>query len=353
MVAQFFTRLQPQTGARAQAATPLLAFVAGEFADPVARVWPAPHGEFFALPAARRHAAAIVLAGLARRQAVAGDLRRLVEFARDAAVAEALAGDLAPGLMRALAKSGELLWRREDYEVFLDLLAEPMANEVLRHLEEVRPAAFAPLASLPPVLRSAPIVRVLPSQAAAADLARAFELAVRMRHPGDAARIARRWGAGGDLHALFRRAQEDLTPDAFRGPGAAPSLPAPFVRVTARKQLEAVALEFRNCLADHAARIADGRMAVYVWRVEPAAAVALNWDAAGWRLAEAKAADNVDLVEFQLRELVRLLAGHGVRTGPSVQNLMNRLDDYAGATSYMTPLGDGFVGQLALGDLWS
>jgi hypothetical protein len=353
MVAQFFTRPQTRAGARTHTATPLLAFVAGHFADAVARVWPAPHGEFFALPAARRHAAAIVLAGLARRQVAAGDLRRLVEFSRDAAVAEALAGDLAPGLMRALAKAGELLWRREEYEVFLALLAEPMANEVLRHLDEVRPAAFAPIAALPPVLRLAPVVRVLPSEAAAADLARAFQLAVRMRQPGEAARIARRWGAGGDVHAVFRRAQEDLTPDAFRGPDPAPALQPPFLRVTSRKQLEATALEFRNCLADHAARIAEGRMAVYVWRVEPAAAVALNWDAAGWRLAEAKAADNADLDEFQLHELARILAERGVRTGPSVQSISHRLDDYANGTSYMTPLGTGFIDQLALGDLWS
>jgi hypothetical protein len=349
MVAHIFTR--PQT--RVHTATPLLAFIASDFADAVARVWAAPHGEFFALPAARRHAAAIALAGLSRRDLAPGDLRRLVEFQRDAVVAEALAGDLAPGLMRALAKAGERLWRREEYEVFLALLAEPMANEVLRHLDEVRPEAFAPIDSLPAALRVAAVVRVLPSVAAATDLARAFRLAVRMRAPSEAARIARRWGAGGDTHVVFRRAIEDLTPDAFRGPDPAPALEAPFVRVTSRKQLEGVALEFRNCLADHAGRIAESRMAVYVWRVDPAAAVALNWDAAGWRLAEAKVADNVDLDEAQLRELVRRLEIASVRTGPSVQSLANRLEDHASGTSYTTPLGLDFVSQLALGDLWT
>jgi hypothetical protein len=349
MVAQIFTR--PQT--RARTATPLLAFIAGDFADAVASVWPAPHGDFFALPAARRHAAAIALAGLARRPLAPSELRRLVEFQRDAIVAEALAGDLAPGLMRALAKAGERLWRRHEYEVFLGLLAEPMANEVLRHLDEVRPDAFAPIDALPPALRLTTVVRVVATETAAADLARAFRLAVRMRQPSEAARIARRWAAGGDAHAVFRRAQEDLTPDAFRAPDPAPALDAPFLRVTSRKQLEGLALEFRNCLADHAVRIAEGRMAVYVWRVAPAAAVALNWDAAGWRLAEAKAADNVDLEEAQLRELVRRLEAACVRTGPSVQSLANRLDDHANGTTYMTPLGADFAGQLALGDLWT
>jgi hypothetical protein len=123
--------------------------------------------------------------------------------------------------------------------------------------------------------------------------------------------------------------------------------------VTSRKQLEALALEFRNCLADHAGRIAEGRMAVYVWRVEPAAAIALNWDAAGWRLSEAKAADNADLAEFQLRELVKRLEAVGVRTGPSIQALGNRLDDHANGTTYTRMPGPGFVEQLALGDLWT
>jgi len=349
MVARIFTR--PHVGTRT--ATPLLAFIAGEFADAVAQVWPAPHGEFFALPAARRHAAAIALAGHARRELAPGELRRLVEFARDAAVADVLAGDLSPGLMRALSKAGERLWQREDYEVFLDLLADPMANEVLRHLDEVRPDKLAPIAQLPPALRMAAVVRVLPSWAAAAELARAFRLAVRMRQPDAAGRIARRWGAGGDIRAVFTRAQEDLMPDAFRGPDAAPALAYPFVRVTSRKQLEQLAIEFRNCLRDHAARIAEGRMAVYVWRKDPAAAVALNWDAAGWRLAEAKAADNVDLEEVQLRELVRVLEAHGVRTGPSVQSLNSRLEDYASGTQYCAPLGGAFADELALGDLWT
>ena len=349
MVAQLFHRTPP----RARTATPLLAFLAGPFADAIARIWPAPHGEFFALPTARRHAAAIALTGEARAELPEASIRRLVEFQRDAAVAEALAGEHATGLMRALAKAGETLWDVRDYAVFLRLLAEPMANEVLRHLDVVRPLAFAPLAELPPALRTAVIVRALPSRGAAADLARAFAIAVRTRGPDAAGRVARRWASGGDTRALFTRAQEDLTPDAFRPADPAPVLSHPFARITSRKQLEALALEFRNCLADHAVRIADGRMAVYVWRDETPAAVALNWDAAGWRLAEAKARDNVDLDETQLRELVRHLEAAGVRTGPSVQSLTSRLDDWANGTTYCHPIGDTFVEQLTLGDLWS
>lgn len=349
MTAQIFMR----TPARARTATPLLAFIAGEFADAVAQLWPAPHAEFFALPAARRHAAAIALTGQTKRQIGPAELRRLVEYQRDAVVAEALAGEHAQGLMRALAKAGETLWEPRDYAVFLRLLAEPMANEVLRHLDLVRPAFFDPIAELPPALRCAAIVRAVPAKAAATDLGRAFQLATRMRRPDDAGRLARRWATGGDTRAVFMRAIEDLTPDAFRAADLAPELGSPFTRVTSRKQLEALALEFQNCLADHAVRIADGRMAVYAWRADTAAAIALTWDAAGWRLAEAKARQNVDLEEAQLRQLAARLEIAGVRTGPSVQTQITRLDDWASGTSYCHQVGPSFIDQLMLGDLWS
>jgi hypothetical protein len=348
MTANVFTRAPP-----ARTATPLLAFIAGEFADAVANVWRSPHGDFFALPAARRHAAAIALAGLARRNLPPGELRRLVEYGRDAVVAEAIAGDLATGFMRALAKAGEILWEREDYVVFLDLLREPAANEALRHMDEVRPAAFAPISDLPPLLRQASIIRVLTQPAAARDLALALRLAVRLREPTAGPRLARRWGAGGDVNAVFRRVQEDLTPEAFRAPDPAPVLGPTFARITTRKALEASALEFRNCLAEQAGRVADGRMAVYIWRGTPDAVIALIWDVAGWRLAEAKAQDNLDLTEPRLRELVAELETAGVRTGPSIAALNNRLDDWANGSNYAFHPGPGFIEQLALGDLWS
>lgn len=351
MTAKLIARLRAPE--RAGAASPLLRFIAGDFADAVAHVWRSPHAEFFALPAARRHAAAIGLAGLAHHAPAPGELRRMVEFARDADVAAAIAGPLAPGLMRALAKGGEILWGVEDYHAFLGLLDDSMANEVLRHMDTVRPATFGPLAELPPALRVAPIVRVLTGVSAASDLALAFALAVGVRGVEAGPRIARRWASGGDARAVFHRAMEDLVPDAFRPADPAPRLDGPFARITSRQQLEQVALEFRNCLVDHAVRIAEGRMAVFVWRGEGSAAIALNWDVAGWRLCEAKAADNFDLDEARLRELTGVLAAYGVRTGPSVQTLTSRLDDHANGTQYCAHPGPGFIDQLSLGDLWS
>ena len=349
MVAQLFNRA-PHA---ARTATSLLAFVAGDFADAIARLWPAPHGDFFALPAARRHAVAILLAGHGRRPVSEGDLRRLVEYQRDAVVAEAVAGPLATGLMRILSKAGEQLWRRQDYDTFMEVMTDAAANEVLRHLDAVTPEAFAPIAVLPPALRMATIVRVIPSTAAAADLANAFRLAVLMRDPNAAARIARRWGSGGDTRAVYARALEDLTPDVFRAGDPPPALDPPFARVSSRKQLEAVALEFRNCLAEHGGRVAEGRMAVYVWRDDPLAVIAISRDAAGWRLAEAKGVDNADLDEAPLREMVRRLGAAGVRTGQSLSTVASVIDDWARGNAYPRNHAPGFVQDLALGDLWS
>ena len=350
MVAHIFTR--PQT--RARTATPLLAFIAGDFADAIAQAWPAPHGEFFALPAARRHAAAIALAGLARREMAPRELRRMVEFARDAVVAEALAGEFAQGLMRALAKAGERLWEHRDYRTFLGLLAEPMGAEVLRHLDEVRPVVFAPIAALPPALRLATIVRVLPSQAAATDLARAFHIAVRMRQPDAAARIARRWSAGGDLRAVFARAQEDLTPDAFRasgsGAGAGRSLRAcrPAANSWSRsRSSSATALRIMQRASPKAA-----------WPSTPGVSnPPLRSPSTGTPPAGASPRRKRPTMSTSTKSS---FASWSVvsRRGASApvrrcRTLTSRLDDYASGTSYISPLGASFVEQLALGDLWT
>ncbi len=349
MVAKMHT-LAP---ARARVVTPLLAHLAGEFADVIAQVWRAPYGDFYTLPAPRRHGAAIALAGLAREDLSDAELRRRLEFDRDPALALALVGELAPGFMKMLSKAGEQLWNRVDYVTLLDLFREPMANEVLRHTAVIEPRTFAPLAALPKALREAKIVRHGANTHAGRDLAGAFDMAVRMRRPGCEARLARRWAAGGSANDLYVRACQDLMPDEFRLPAPAPRLEAPFVRVASRRQLERMARDFRNCLSDHAGRIAQGHMAVYAWHAPVPVALALNWDAAGWRLAEAKGGGNEDLDEAQLRELVAILARYDVRTGPSVETLRNRLYRHADGDQDFYRPDATFEDRLELGDLWS
>ena len=213
MVAQLFHRA-PQ---RARTATPLLAFIAGDFADAIAQLWPAPHGEFFALPAARRHAAAIALAGLAR-QPISG--RRPPPPGRIPARRRrggGLAGDLAHRPDARPVQSGRNPVAARALRDLRQLMAEPMANEVLRHLDDVRPDAFAPIAALPPALRMATIVRVLPSAGGGGrSRARLPSGGAHARAGCACARIARRWGAGGDTRARVRARLR--RPDARRLP---------------------------------------------------------------------------------------------------------------------------------------
>ncbi len=337
---------------KAGAPTPLLRFLAGDAAELIAFAWPAPHDGFFALPAARRHAAAMLLKGFGEGASLDHpEVRALVERARDQAVAARLlpVGETA-GLVKALGRMGERLWAARDYATFLELFAEPNANRVIRHLDAVTPDRFAPIATLPAPLREAAIVAAVPNLPAAEDLALAYDLALRIRGARAAAALVERWGRAKGANRLFNMAAADLAPEVFLAPTPAPSLPLPFERVETRKQLVALAMEFQNCLRDFTNDIAVGRMAVFAWRGAPNAAVALNWDAAGWRLAEAEGKANTDLDEAPLREIVAAIGEAGVRVGPAVNVLVQRLQRRATGDAH--PVGATWIERLELGDLW-
>ena len=334
-------------------ASSLLQFLAGEHAPGVALLWPAPHAGFFGLPTARRHAAAILIANLGADEPLQDARKRnLVEFERDAEVARSIMGEHAPGFMKMLAKMGEPLWTADQYRSLLNLFRDPNANRALRHLQEVSPAQLTPILKLRPILRETHILAHVGGIAAADDLDFAFGLSLRMRGERMAARIADRWNSARNRSRLFEMAVEDLAPDVFRPVIEAPDLPAPFERVTTRKALHALAQEFENCLRDYTDDVARGRMAVYAWRGEKAAAVALIWDAAGWRLAEAESHGNEGLEEHILQAIVKPLAEHNVRTGPALSTIVNRLEQHRrGETVHL--LGSTFEERLCLGDLWN
>ena len=154
------------------------------------------------------------------------------------------------------------------------------------------------------------------------------------------------------MRRLFDMAIEDLSPDVFRAPEPAPVLGPPFERITNRKQLNTVAQEFENCLRDFTNDIAIGRMAVFVWRGQPNAAIALNWDAAGWRLAEAETRGNCGLPDEVLKEVAGIVQQAGVRLGPAVATLTKRLHQRGYGDASMDPPGHTWVDRLELGDLW-
>ncbi|MBB36673.1 MAG: hypothetical protein CME88_10330 [Hirschia sp.] len=346
-------KLKGMFAGRTDVISPLMAFIADNHAARLAKLWPAPHEGFFCLPTARRHAAAI-LCDIAETQHIPDARKRsMIEFDRDADIAREIVGDKAAGFMKLLGKLGETLWTREDYAGLLSLVGDPHASRVLRHMSEIRPDQFAPMLALRPILRETHILAHVGNKVAAQDLDRAFTLALRMRGERAAPRIAERWNSARTRERLFEMASEDLAPDVFRPPEPAPDLPPPFGRMTTRKMLHALALEFQNCLRDFTDDVARGRMAVYVWRDSTPAAVALIWDAAGWRLAEAEAPDNEELDEATLRRIVEPLAQNGVRTGAALGAITGRLDQHRRGDEHINPVGDSFVDQLALGDLWT
>lgn len=346
----------PVAAALAQAApvTSLLAFLAGDHAGAIARIWPSPHEDFLALPAPRRHAAAMLLA---RGDVPPSEVMALAMRARRAEIAEAIFGGAAPaGLMRAVSRMGEVLWRAEDYARFLRLFAEEEACLIIRHTKVLDPAALAHLEALPPPLRQPAILRCLGAdEAAVADLVAAWAMALRVRGEAAAPAIAQRFGRAASASALFEMARQEMQPPAFCSECPAPDLPAPFEAVRSLDELSSMAHEFRNCLLDFVADIASGRMAVHVWRGEGGpAAVALRRDPGGWRLAEARGVGNAELADLALMQITAAVIAAGVRTGESWNWLYRRVEDRACEAAPIPPpdQGSDWRRALCLGNYW-
>jgi hypothetical protein len=355
MMGMPMTQLRVRSKGRTSVQTPLLGFLAGPHADIIADVWPAPHSGFFALPTARRHAAAILLGRAAYRGGT--DIVHTVERARDRDIAHLLMeGETPGGLMKALGRLGEVLWESSDYARLLSLFAEDDTGRVLRHMPEIGADRLALIEALPPPLRQAGIIACLPARLdAVEELADAFRLALRIHGAGEVTAIVQRWNRASHALALFDMAAEALQPVRFGHVQPAPRLPDCFVPVGDRKALVSVALEFRNCLRDFTADLAVGRMAVFtVCEGGEMVAVALRQDPAGWRLAEARGRENVETLDGTLRRIVSHLERAGVRTGESTWVLARRLHDHVCDDCGPAHPGprDTWRDRLALGSLW-
>ncbi len=338
------------------APSPLLAHLAGEHAPGIAAAWPAPHVDFLALPAARRHAAAMLLErNAAREQSGVDHVVRVIERARDFEVAVEIMGyDPPAGLMKALGRCGETLWTAQDYGLLRRMFSAESNARVLRHMRDLRPEAIARIDLLPDALRTANIVARLPdSTAAIEDFVSAWHLALRIHGAGEAPRLLARWDRAETTLKLFDMAAEALYPSAFGRILARPDLGPAFTRVDDRKSLEAVALEFKNCLRNYASAQAMGRLCVFVRRaVDEPIVFALCVDAAGWRLAEAKLKGNDEVRDEALKALIAELAAAGVRTGEAVDKLRTRLHEHvcSNCGPAYVPQRETWRQRLALGD---
>lgn len=304
--------------------TSLLKIVAGEFALRVARVWPAPHEPFLSASAERRHLVCLAFA-LGRDVARLGEaiLERRLPTAIMAAV-----GQPSPGLSRAVGRMGECAWSGEAYRGLLRLLADPKAAKVLRHADRIEQEMVEQLAVLPPPLAgAAPLVARLDRRQVEL-LIEAYQALCFQSGAARAAAIAARWSRFETPKALFAAVKADLCPEPAKPPRAGGFRLRP---LSSKQDFAQAARRYRNCMADQTPYAASGWSAYYEWTGEPGAIVEIGRDHIfGWRLEQARLADN-EPVPHDLREaIVSELALMGVHVGRSGWELDRALSGFAG-----------------------
>jgi hypothetical protein len=328
MFAMLTAHTGPATAARLAEPTPLLALLAGAYAERVAALWPAPHGAYLEMPAQRRHLTHLVLEFAPPGPELADALR----YARADHVLRDTVWQMPPGFMKLMARLGELAWAPADYTQLIVLFEDENAALVLRQTPGgITPDKVRALAALAPALRAPAIVRHLAEQAHASLLDEAWRIIAQRRGPQAAAEAGARWARAADRARLFQMAAQDLTPQRFE---LAPFPVHPDLRrlggVTA---LADAGRRFRNCLATYRDRAADGTIALYEWAGPPPAAVSLARDGLfGWRLEEARGVGNTVLDEGARTALIATLRSLGVRVGRSGRDMVELLQRVAGVT---------------------
>jgi hypothetical protein len=330
--------------------SPLLTHLAGPHAERIARVWPAPHLEFLALPASRRHIAAIALWRV--RPDEAATVRGLIDRAPLRDVLAYAVRNAPRGLPRALSRLGEALWPHHAYDRLLSLLGEPAANLVLRHVDAITPSLLERLDVLPEALRTARIAANIETVEAARALAEAFAAARWINPKRQERDLVAAWGRASGPEALLRAGLEVLKPDRFGGMTNAPEMAKPYRRIASRALLEETALRFRNCAAGYVWETGADEMALYIWEADVPALIALKRDIGGWRLAEALGIDNSVLTDDALAILVADFTRAGVRAGPPVRSIEDRLEALADNVGVSQPPPQSYRAQLGLGQLW-
>lgn len=291
--------------------TSLLKLVAGEFADHIAAVWPEPHAAFLSAPAARRHLACVGFAVGADVPALAA----AILGARLRHVIPAVVRNAPAGFERVLGKLGELAFDAEAYRLLLRLLGRPAPAKVLRHAERIDESLVRRLAGLPePMEGAVRLARDLTPEGVTV-LREAYD-ALRFRDGAAAAEAAATgWAHARSAKALFEAVRDDLTPEPSPPPHPGTARLRPLATKAAIKD---AARRYRNCLADRTAHAAAGWSAFYEWDGPPGVIVEVSRDHVfGWRLDEARIADNGPVPEAARDELASQLALMGVHVGRS------------------------------------
>lgn len=314
---------RPTPQVRPAEPTPTLRLLAGDYAERVAALWPAPHGAYLEMAAQRRHLVHMVLEFAPDADADA------LRFTRADAVARDRLGVLPNGFVRLLGRLGEFAWTGFDYLVLLSLFEDDNGAAVLRQNNTLTPAKVHALDALAPPLRTVAVARHLADPDLAGLVNEAWRAIVSTRGDDAGAAAARRWARATDPARLFDMAAQDLAPKHF-DPAPFPVHPD-FRRLAGAAAVEDAGRRFRNCLAVHKERAAEGSIALYEWAGPPPAALSLARDGVfGWRLEEARGVANA-VLDLEARVALSVaLQSLGVRIGRSGRELEARLLRAAG-----------------------
>lgn len=311
--------------------TPLLSHLAGEFADRLAAIWPAPHGEFLTASAAQRHALCLGLAKGAEPAAVRAALSLPLRRAVRALI------PMAPdGLLRALPRLGETAWKADDYGVLLEQLALQDAGKILRHAEVIDADMVRTLAAYPGDLLRAGVTRLSLTPLQSGLMAEAWQVVRDRDGPDEARRVAERWGRLRSAKALFEAVADDL----MKPMPAAPFPDTPRLKALATKAaMRDAAARYSNCLRTRIRSAVEGWSAFYEWHGKSPAIVEIYCDSIfGWRLDEVKLKRNATMPAEDRGELLDELRGMGVHVGRPAWELIRACEDALDSDFELQPL---------------
>lgn len=309
--------------------TPLLRKLAGEFADRIARLWPAPHGAFLVASAERRHLICLALIG---REPTAAALEPALTAPTKEAI-RALLADAPEGLERALRRMGEEAWPEAAYRQLLVVLADPFRARIVNHAQALDPESVVGTANLPSVVARACGGRLKVGEAQARLLCEAFEAVVRRVGPERAEAVAARWGRAGSVKQLFEWAAEDILSDV-------PTPPFPTAEglklLATKGEIREAAIRYRNCLRSYLAEAVSGESVFFEWLGPPAAIVQVSRDPVfGWRLSEVRGHNNETVAAEYRPAILSALRSMGVGIGPSHWSLTNALEQAGRGNAYL------------------
>lgn len=296
--------------------SPLLRHLAGDAAEALARVWPAPHLSYLTASAPRRH-----LLGMALAEGVSleGDSGAAALGEPIGHAIRLLLPKVSPGVKRALGRMGETGWPLESYRRFLGLLEKPETAKALRHMTTLDPAKVDRLAETPAGLLKAGLARFDLDAERARTARDCFAALVERDGLDRAVSRAREWTKARTAKGLFRLMGEDL-----KGPFAPPPFPdTPRLRwLASQTAIRHASVRYGNCLMHYLGMALTGELVFGEWLENPGAIFQIRRDwAFGWRLDQARGRRNEGVEEHTRAALGAELRQLGIRVGISGDDL--------------------------------